>query len=70
MNSLLLRHRLMTSSQWRLYFALELLDHVCTMPSWEAVQWADRLVWTVASEGSPEAAARLCAALYVSAFRV
>ncbi|PZP29098.1 MAG: hypothetical protein DI603_17965 [Roseateles depolymerans] len=65
---MLSRYRLMTSSQWRLYFALELLDHVCMMPSWEAVQWADRVVRTAASEGSPEAAARMCAALYVSSF--
>lgn len=56
----------MSSSQWRLYFTLELLERVQFMPSWEAVDWAERVSRTVASEGSPEAAARMCAALYTA----
>ncbi|WP_141100814.1 hypothetical protein [Roseateles aquatilis] len=60
-----LKCRLMSSAQWRLYFALELLDHVQMMPSWEAVAWANFVARTAASEEQPEIAARLCAALYV-----
>lgn len=53
----------MTQAQWHLYFALELLDCVATMPSWEAVAWAHRVGRTVAREEEPESAARLCAGM-------